>query len=191
VECVHPSTFRSIPAAEDCSTAFGQGWSVFRTVDRDAKLDWLDTLAHRMVGAKRNPEYTHLLVYPNITFGRMSLFSWVDEILPVSPTTSMVRTRGFCYGGKEGTLRARLMQRVLRNWAKTFFQALTDEDSRAVRAVQGGLSSRMLPSGGLLSVREERIFHFQRYVRDALQAAGPRPLRVAPSSGESNLSQSA
>jgi hypothetical protein len=39
------------------------------------------------------------------------------------------------------------------------------EDSSVITAVQQGLASAERPNGGLLSVREERCFHFQNYVK--------------------------
>jgi hypothetical protein len=39
--------------------------------------------------------------------------------------------------------------------------------------VQAGMASAAHPSGGLISAREERIFHFQRHVLEQTAAAGP------------------
>lgn len=55
-----------------------------------------------------------------------------------------------------------------------FWNTVNDEDLAVLPSIQEGLASRVMPRGGLLSNREERIWHFQRYYVDAMErdAAG-------------------
>ena len=77
-------------------------------------------------------------------FGKMRLFSWTETILPLSPT----RTR------------------VLANWARKYYTRVGAEDAAIVAEVQRGLSAGRRPAGGVISAREERCWHFQRYIRE-------------------------
>ena len=43
-----------------------------------------------------------------------------------------------------------------------------DEDLRVLPAMQNGMMSAEKPKGGLISIREERVFHFQKFVQSQL-----------------------
>ena len=47
-----------------------------------------------------------------------------------------------------------------------------EEDAAVLVDVQGGMSARDKPLGGLISTREERIVHFQKYIQSNLHDSG-------------------
>ena len=49
--------------------------------------------------------------------------------------------------------------------------------------IQLGMETGLQPSEGLISIREERLFHFQNYIRRTTQGD-----RAAPDSGEFEVS---
>jgi len=165
VETVHPTTIREIPAEETCVHEFDDRWSLLKTSGKDGHLDFLDRIAHRVLGVKRDPDYWNMLIYPNLVIGKMSLFSWVDETLPMGPDKMRIVARGFLKIGKRGVLPA-IMASLVRRWGRGFFTRLVAEDAAVLPSVQQGLRSPLQPPGGLISIREERVFHFQKYVQE-------------------------
>ena len=73
----------------------------------------------------------------------------------------------FVYTGRPGTLAARGLFRGIRWWGRKFFTNVAMEDAGILPAIQKGLDSPVHPSEGLISIREERLYHFQEYIRRA------------------------
>ena len=65
------------------------------------------------------------------------------------------------------TIRQRVTEPFVQRFANKFFPTLLNEDRGVQEAVQRGLQSPRIPRGGLISAREERIFHFQKMVAEA------------------------
>jgi choline monooxygenase len=161
---VHPTTFGPYPDETQCrhqldelSTSFTAEYAEEKSFRR-----WLDDFGHTLAGAVPTHRYQHQLFYPNLMFSRLSLFRWVESIVPVSPTRSRSIVRVVCNAGhgafgKWNTFWARL-------WAKVFLVRVGSEDKAVLRSVQRGLNATSQPLGGLISAREERIFHFQRWI---------------------------
>ena len=119
---------------------------------------------HRLAHVELDPEYKHYHYYPHIMFGKMRLFSWMEWTIPLSPQRTRVVGTFFCHGGSN-SLKSRILTRVLAKWEKKFFTKLMHEDCAAMTEVQHGLNSPRRPSSGMISIREERCFHFQTYIR--------------------------
>ncbi|MBW3543070.1 MAG: hypothetical protein KY476_22660, partial [Planctomycetes bacterium] len=163
---VHPQTFGRTPDAEVCEHEFHDGWTTFATrqepqngIDRV-----LDKFAHRLARVEPDDEYKHWHFYPHLMFGKMRLFSWIEATLPTAPDRARVIGKFFCRGGSRG-VRSRILARALGHWEKKFFEKLRDEDTGIMREVQRGLDSPLQPSTGVISIREERCWHFQKYVK--------------------------
>jgi hypothetical protein len=101
-------------------------------------------------------------------FGKMRLFSWIEATVPVAPDRARVIGKFFCHGGSGG-LRSRLLSKALARWERGFFTKLADEDTGIMTEVQRGLGSTRQPSSGVISIREERCWHFQRFIRNTTQ----------------------
>ena len=173
VEAVHPTTLRKIPDAETCEHELYDQGSKLLTHGKEEQLDWLDHTVHRLVGKQNDGKYHNLVCYPNFGMGKMSLFSWVDEVLPISPHRMKIVARSFVYAGRSDSWLRPIMFRVLRRWAMNFFSQLVEEDTVVMEAVQRGQSARFRPLGGLISAREERIFAFQKYMQTTLNLPQP------------------
>jgi len=183
VEAVHPHTLFTMPEEASCRHEVNDRWSLLKTRGKPGHLDIMDAVAHRVLGAARDPDYHNLVVYPSLAIGKMSLFSWIDQALPVAPGRMRVVARGFSNTGRHGWWRSGLMAYLVRRWGRRFMKRIVEEDVKVLRDVQRGLRSPLQPLGGLISIREERIFHFQKFIERAtgLEVAPPAPL---PNPGE-------
>lgn len=177
VDMVHPKTFGTTPEDRLCAHELHDRWTMFLEDlrERTTLPARLGRLACWLTKVPTDDHYKHLLVYPNFMAADMGLFTFVQSVLPVSPTQTRSLWRVFCNSGRRGSLRARIMWPGLALWARDFFPRIIAEDGAIQAAVQRGLSAAAQPNGGLISAREERIFHFQRFVQRALSDEAPVP----------------
>lgn len=170
---VHPKTFGQSPPEEDCRHELQPRWTALRVgYENERSLrQTLDRFGHWMAGETPAHCYRHVLHYPNVMFSQLSLYRWFECVIPLSPSRSLSIVRVMCRVGRRGPLRAWNAFWIGR-WAKTFLMRVGAEDAAILPSVQQGLAARDQPQGGLISTREERIFHFQRYVQ---AAAGEQP----------------
>ena len=96
----------------------------------------------------------------------MTLFNWAQTILPVAPGKSVSYWQIFYLRGHSKTPWARFAATVIRRHGRTFFKEAMREDGVVMPGVQAGMAAKEKPSGGLISAREERIFHFQQFVQE-------------------------
>ena len=113
---------------------------------------------------KPDRRYHHLLIHPSLMFTSAAPFSLVQNVVPISPTRSISRWVVLGYRTDPTTMRQRLLQPLLRRFARRFFSTLLEEDRVIQASVQRGLDSWRMPAGGLISAREERLFHFQTMI---------------------------
>jgi phenylpropionate dioxygenase-like ring-hydroxylating dioxygenase large terminal subunit len=163
---VHASTFKRYPEPERCTHEFHETWDLYHdNYSRDPELSAKDRRISRIVGVEADCTWKHLLRYPNIVFGQMSLYNWIQVVLPVSATECRAIWRIFHYPGRPGRLKTRLLNRGLRWWGRKFMAKVVGEDADIYPKIQRGISvGQRPPGGGLISIREERIFPFQDYV---------------------------
>ncbi|MBI1246284.1 Rieske 2Fe-2S domain-containing protein [bacterium] len=169
---VHPNTFGESPPEEDCQHVLEDRRSAL-TVDFSQEKSFratLDKFGHWLVGYQRNPEYRHIAHFPNVMVAHLSLYRWVECVIPVSADRSISIIRLMCHVGKKNSLRRIWNKYLISRWAKTFLCQVGAEDARVLQEVQPGLSTSDQPKGGLISTREERVSHFQHYVDQALKS---------------------
>ena len=165
IDTVHAATLANAPDAEHCSHDFSDRSSRF-SVDQeapDAVSRWMDKKVHDWLELPRQP-YQHVHVYPSFTFIRMSGFSYLESIIPISGKSSSVITRGFSFKGQRDRWYSNLLSKLTRRWGSRFLKKIQDEDLSILKLNQAGMQSPEHPKGGLISIREERIFHFQNYL---------------------------
>lgn len=171
VESVHPKTFGKLAEATDCDHELGDDWTWYseQMYPRD-----LDRRVHRWLGLELDDRYQIFHRFPNLLIGKMALFQWVFAVFPLGPRRSRLITHTFCQTAPRPTWYRRLLTRRVVSWGRRFFRRVLDEDLAIMAALQRGLASPEHASGGLISVREERLFQFQRYIQRATQgvAAG-------------------
>jgi phenylpropionate dioxygenase-like ring-hydroxylating dioxygenase large terminal subunit len=166
VDMVHPTTFGKTPPAEDCNEQLEENWTSFLTVQDSERASerFLDRLLHRLARVEQDFQYAHYLVYPHIMFAKLRMFSWIETVFPIAPQRHRIVQRIFCDPGHAG-FRSEIVYRLMRVHGRRMCPKIVAEDSSVITAVQQGLASAERPNGGLLSVREERCFHFQNYVK--------------------------
>ena len=176
-DMVHINTFGRTPEAEVCNHELHPRWTRFGCLERaEGRLDGLlDRLAHRLAHVEPDYEYKHWVFYPNLMFAKARLFSWAESILPISPTQLRIRTAFFCNLGTSRRHRTGLLKKGLSAWGEKFFTRVAYEDVAIVEEVQRGLAAPARPSPGVISIREERISHFQNYVQQARSPAASHP----------------
>lgn len=119
-------------------------------------------LYRRMLSAlpgEPTTDYVHHHVLPNVILATTGPFSFVQQVVPTSPRTSVSNIWLWLRVG--GTWAARGAPARTLGWlAKRALEKILDEDASVYEAVQRGLASTTL--SGALGTREDRIWHFHR-----------------------------
>ncbi len=169
IDCVHRRTFQRSPAAENCSHQLAEGGSLFTTNEPPASRlqRSFDSIIYGVIGVPRDRSYEHSICHPNFMFGKAGIFTWVEVIVPISPIRSRIIFRMFSLNGSRRNPVSRLTAWCVNRLGGRFAMRALEEDLSIVVDVQRGLQSADQPAGGVISIREERLFHFQEYVRAA------------------------
>jgi phenylpropionate dioxygenase-like ring-hydroxylating dioxygenase large terminal subunit len=167
VEMVHPKSFSHMPEEKDCHEELERNGSSFHAREEaPARIDRvLDRGVHQLAGAPRDLTYSHYIAFPHVMFAKMRLLCWIETVYPISASRHRVVFRSFYRPTAAGALRSGLGYYLLRAWARRFGKTASREDAAIIPCVQKGLASPTAPSQGLLSIREERLFHFQEYIQ--------------------------
>jgi choline monooxygenase len=116
-------------------------------------------------------QYEHHLVLPTFSLSVMDdlVVTWTCE--PIDPQRTRLTLRGFSVqSAKYAPVRNRLLTYIAKNHL-AFWNRVWAEDVNLYPAVQAGVNSPRQPGCGLLSRREERVHHFQKWI--AAQVAAP------------------
>jgi len=177
LEAVHVNTFRKFAPAEACRHAVHERWTTYteEPLEANAGVRRQADFVARLLGVKPEPEYHHLFCYPNFAASRMTLFNWAQTILPVADGRAASHWQIFQLRGRSRAPAARLAAALVARQGRRFFREAMREDGAVMPGVQAGMRSAAHPSGGLISAREERIFHFQRHVLERTGAAAEQP----------------
>ena len=165
IETMHTKTFKQAIPAEDLYHRFYDYGSEllmdYAQWGADRHLEWA---INRWFGMKPTYNWRHMLRYPNIFILNSSLVTYIQAVVPISPTSSLSMMRIFNYAGDRPSLRNWLGSRMLRIGAKKTVGTVVMEDYEMYPNIQKGLSADAWPGEGLISVREERLFEFQEYL---------------------------
>ena len=167
VDQIHSGTFGRMPDGENCTHELDESRSTFATVEEteDRVTQMLDRFIHGLAGQEPDWQYKHYMFYPNFMFIKMRLFTWAETVLPIAPNRTRLYTLLFCHGGRPGSTRGRIARKMMSFWGRRFIRIVAQEDAEIIPEVQRGLSAARRPSTGVVSIREERCFHFQEYIR--------------------------
>lgn len=178
VDYIHPNTFRITPEAEICFHELEEGWTTYATRETNGRKvdDFLNHLIHRLARKDFEDEYKHYHYYPSMMFGKMGLFSFAETVFPITPDRTRILAKVFVYPGDPARWGNHLFYRGLRRWARKFFPVVHQEDTSVMPDIQKGMESGQQPSRGLISIREERLFHFQEYIRDKTMDVKKEPV---------------
>ncbi len=172
IDTVHAATLVRRPDPEQCQHDFKERSTRFIGDQEapDAVSRWLDQKTHQWLELEREP-YQHVHVYPTLTFIRMAGFSYLEAIIPIAAESTMVVTRGFAYRGRRDRWYTAGLSCLSRRWGRRFLKQIQDEDVAILSLNQAGIRSPSRPQGGVISIREERIFHFQNYIANHMTAS--------------------
>ena len=176
---VHPRTFGESPPERDCSHLLRERWTAM-TISYEREKSFrkaLDGFGHWLVGKQPTHLYEHAIHYPHVMITHMSLYSWFECLIPVTPTRTLSIIRLLCHIGAPGRWRRLWNRYLIARWPKTFLMQVGAEDAAVLPYVQRGLQAADQPLGGLISTREERIYHFQRYIDEKIgRGNSPAPI---------------
>lgn len=176
LDMVHQGTFGKSAPAENIRHELEPGWSaqyIAETTARSAIEENLDRLMHRLAGQEQDRVFKNYFRYPHIMFSKIRLFRSMEWVIPITPSRTRMVYKYFCYQNPNSR-RSRLARRLLTTWAKRFFPKVNKEDAMAVEWMQKGLNSPVHPSAGVVSAREERCYHFQKYIKDRTLETTPQ-----------------
>jgi phenylpropionate dioxygenase-like ring-hydroxylating dioxygenase large terminal subunit len=171
VPCLHPKTLKGIYPTEESQTH--ELDEAFTTMRHDIAMDTpklarLQARVARRLGEEPNNHYVHHHVHPNLVYTTTDLFLHAQVYLPTGPTTS--RTT-IWYAGVRGT-NPKLFPAVLAKLAEIYGRRtnikIQQEDAGIFTAQQRGIQASR--HAGCIGTREERIYAFQRYVRNGCAA---------------------
>ncbi|MFM8706527.1 MAG: aromatic ring-hydroxylating oxygenase subunit alpha [Planctomycetia bacterium] len=176
VGTVHAATLGPFPEEGVCSHELTAGRSRFMAPSKgSAWLRCRQAIVDRLAG-RQDDRYTHSIVHPGFLWIYLDVLSGFQTVLPTGPRSCRLMIR--C-----GALQAATSDMPWADWAaracvafeSRFWKRVIDEDLAILPQVQAGVDSPRHPGPGLISRREERIVHFQRWLLDRMRLDGPYP----------------
>ena len=122
----------------------------------------------RIMRAPSTSVYTHVLIHPHFVFTLNDLLMHAHVYLPTSPTRSKAIVRMYGFRGERRHPRAWISSRLTAWQGRRGNRNVQLEDASIFSAVQRGLESSAYR--GVIGTREERVYVFQKFVRDRCQA---------------------
>ncbi len=169
VGCVHANTFSAVPTADTCRHELTDDYSKFETdfpSNAPLPVQWMERAIHRALGREYVEQYTHYHFLPNLMVSTGKMFSSLMSIQPLSADRSRMSVALYGDPGPRRNPIAWAAFRCASWYAKKEVRKIIREDLAVLPSLQKGLQSPQLPGKGLISVREERVHHFQRYISD-------------------------
>jgi phenylpropionate dioxygenase-like ring-hydroxylating dioxygenase large terminal subunit len=168
IPVVHPLTFRTMPDAAGSEHVLDARYTALSTaLPRDPRARAQGWIA-RALGVPATGRYVHQNIHPNATFSSFDLVRLAMIVYPLGPRRCRYR---FCLytarGRRWGPVAAGLAL-ALKTFSRRFFRRVYWEDGRLYGAIQEGLDASEHP--GVLGSVEERVYAFQRYVRETVEA---------------------
>lgn len=179
VPSVHPATFKVDPGEDRSTHHIEPGYTWF-SADLPFSHTPLDELVQRFedrwaqqLGQLPSGRYSQHHVFPNLLFSFTDTLSFCQCIIPTGPQSCRAVVRQF--GPKPSSLpfSRRGLLHVWNRLKAEISRQILKEDKNLFAAVQKGLESS--PHQGMLGRCEERLYAFQREVKERLEmVAGDR-----------------
>jgi phenylpropionate dioxygenase-like ring-hydroxylating dioxygenase large terminal subunit len=171
---VHPYTFKDFPPDTNAWHELTDRFTSFKTLPpRDlatVSQDWIT----RRLGEKVSGEYWHRVLHPHATGSSLDSFRMMQCVFPTGPTTCKYRCIFFTLRGRRRNPLAWVLYRTLRSIATMIARRVFVEDASIYEGVQKGLEAS--PHRGVIGVREERVYYFQKYVLDHTRCPAELPV---------------
>jgi len=193
VGAVHAATLGNYPPEEACGHHLDEHGSRFDAPGDGSFLKPIKRHLARRLGRPMPEGYSHSVIHPTLMWVAVDIHAGFQSIVPTGPTSCRIvhRSAGWQSGGRKPLVDWGIRQ-VLRTDLRVW-KRIIGEDLAMLPQVQAGIESPRHPGPGLVSRREERIEHFQRWLLDRLGAtddaagsvAGVVPVRrpVLPNGG--------
>ena len=87
LEEVHKNTFKKFAPAKACHHELFERVTTYteESLEENRRIQQQADFFARLMDVKAEHEYHHIFCYPNFAASRMTLFNWVQTILPVAP----------------------------------------------------------------------------------------------------------
>lgn len=175
IACVHSKTFSEWPTPEHSTHRFfDHSDHYIHDFTDEPRYARPEKMISGLIGRAPDYQWHHLLRYPNVVLGGADPFRYVQMIWPVTPETCRSRIITMHDTGPKNSWWAWVLHRCLYRFGRYSSRQIQMEDAAIYPSVHRGTAVADRPhGGGLISVREERIFAFQRYLLQALGEAQP------------------
>jgi hypothetical protein len=155
-----------MPTEEQTTHVLEEAYTTLRTPEIYPWISALQNVMVRAVGGAVTNVYTHHMVHPHLWLVSMDTMRLLQTVEPLTPTTSRHRAWLYTLDGTRRDPWAWLMRLALRPIVVDTTRKIMREDAGIFAEVQRGLESSRFR--GVVGTREERVYYFQRYVRDRL-----------------------
>jgi phenylpropionate dioxygenase-like ring-hydroxylating dioxygenase large terminal subunit len=166
IDCLHKQTLGVMPTEEQSTHVLEDTYTTLRTPETYPWISAMQNVMVRALGGAVTNVYTHHVAHPHLWFISMDTMRLIQTVEPLSPTTSRHRAWLYTLDGTRRGPWAWLMRLVLRPIVVSTTRKILSEDAGVFPEIQRGLQSSRFR--GIIGTREERVYAFQRYVRDRL-----------------------
>ena len=169
VGTVHAATLGPFPEERGCGHELPNGRSRFTAPGRDSLWSQFRSAICARQGRQPSGHYTHCIVHPGFLWLYIDLLSGFESVVPTGPRSCRLTIRfGAVQSATGATPWADWASRECVAREVGFWKRVIDEDLAMLPQVQAGVESSRHPGPGLISRREERITHFQRWLLDRM-----------------------
>lgn len=164
VGTVHAATLGASPAEQACVHHLAAGRSRF---DAPGDPTWWGTAQRQLASRLGRPAdggYVHGHVHPAFMWVETDLGVGCQSVVPTGPTSCRVSFRSLAWQSRRRRPVADAVARAMVRRSLAVWRRVIAEDTAILPQVQAGMAAPRHPGAGLISRREERIVHFQRWL---------------------------
>ena len=161
----HPNLFRVFGG--ELRHELGDGYSSYRDTFGAGSRWYARALA--AFDGEPSTDYVHHHLLPNVILSTTGPFSFVQQVAPLAPRRSQSNVWLYLCSAGHSLDRIPLIRRACGAAATAAIRQILDEDSAVYESVQRGIESSS--RAGVIGTREERIWHFHRYLSQTRPAA--------------------
>ncbi len=169
IPCLHEKSFGLAPPEETCQHDLELLYTTFRTPE---PMNWISKIQNvmvRSVGGTVSNIYTHHHAHPNLIFIAMDVMRMAQLVEPVSVNRTRHRVWIYTLRGTKRNPYAWIVRQILSRLVTKIACQILGEDAPIFPQLQRGLEASRFR--GVIGTREERVYAFQRYLREMLPAA--------------------
>lgn len=159
---VHPTWMGGLLPDEKLSEhTLDDEWTTLRyrgDADPKGRAAWVT----KQLGGDVTHFYHHWHIHPNVTFVMTDTFNYMASVVPTGPMTCRVRTRMFPLWGTGGSPWRHFVRQTAWIVGRRIMKTIFNEDRTVYEAQQRGITHS--EHRGVIGIREERIYQFQKYV---------------------------